>query len=210
MSNTPSKDEHGFSNNEIFNELVTEAPNTTTSDNDIGSNPQLGGDRKQPILTEQTSANVFSDSDLFDAYDQEAKHEHARAITSILKNFDSSYQAKVLFQSNNRNVLFWSLICVVGLFSLAIIVVVIYTLFASKQFSYADVASIITVLVSLVVSVLELVKIIVQYCFPDKDEEYIVKIVESIQNNDLERFKELNRTTESRYMRAKPKDESSS
>ena len=56
--------------------------------------------------------------------------------------------------------------------------------------------AIITAVISLVVSILELIHTITKYCFPQNDEEYIVRIVESIQNNDLERTKEYNRTRE--------------
>lgn len=56
----------------------------------------------------------------------------------------------------------------------------------------------ITAMLSLVVSILDLIRVITKYCFPENDEEYIVKIVESIQNNDLEKFKEINRSAEAR------------
>lgn len=52
--------------------------------------------------------------------------------------------------------------------------------------------------VSLIVSILELARIITKYCFPKNDEEYIVKIVESIQDNALEKLKETNRAAEAR------------
>lgn len=48
-------------------------------------------------------------------------------------------------------------------------------------------AAIIASLVSLIVSILQLVHTITKYCFPEKDDEYILKIVDSIQKNDLER-----------------------
>lgn len=32
-----------------------------------------------------------------------------------------------------------------------------------------------------------MVHTITKYCFPEKDDEYILKIVDSIQKNDLER-----------------------
>ena len=57
----------------------------------------------------------------------------------------------------------------------------------------SNVVALIAANLSLVVSIIELVRIITKYCFPENDEEYIVKIVESVQANDLETYKESNR-----------------
>ena len=43
--------------------------------------------------------------------------------------------------------------------------------------------------------VVGILKIITKYVFSDKDEEYITKIVEIIQNNDLENKKENIKTS---------------
>lgn len=68
-------------------------------------------------------------------------------------------------------------------------------------------ATVITTLVSLVVSILELVHIITKYCFPENDEEYIVQIVNSIQDNDLAKIKESNRAAEAKVKQHNPSTE---
>ena len=204
VGNRPLKSEHSFSDNTVFEEIISPF---TTSEEDTNSVANLKPTySRESSSLEASTVGVSSDNELLNAYDREAEYEHARAITNILQTFDTSYGDKVLFQGKKRIILFWSLTVAVGLFSLGIIVIAGYTLFAEKQFSIPDVVSLVTVLISLVIAVLELVKIIINYCFPDKDEEYIVKIVESIQHNDLERYKEVNRSTEARYEYSKKKD----
>lgn len=66
-----------------------------------------------------------------------------------------------------------------------------------KQFSVIEISELITLFslcITFLTSILGLFKIITKFCFPENDEEYITKIVEAIQKNDLENKKENMKT----------------
>lgn len=57
---------------------------------------------------------------------------------------------------------------------------------APRSISISEAASFITACVSFLTLIIGLLKIITKYCFPENDEEYVTKIVQSIQKNDLQ------------------------
>ena len=59
----------------------------------------------------------------------------------------------------------------------------------------AGIVQTVSVCVTFLTMVVGILKIITKYVFSDKDEEYITKIVEIIQNNDLENKKENRKTS---------------
>lgn len=67
----------------------------------------------------------------------------------------------------------------------------------SAVFGLIDIAempsavSMITTCVTLLTAVIGLVTIITKYCLPENDEEYITRIVKSIQDNDLKNKKKI-------------------
>lgn len=150
---------------------------------------------------------IRSDDDLSDKYQPEEQKNRSRSISAILSHYEESYDHKVRFQRLYRQILFWGCSGIILLFVVAILFILIYAVFHSDSIELAGVATVITAVVSLVVSMLELVHIITKYCFPEKDEEYIVQIVESIQGNDLEKIKESNRAAEARDKNHNPKNE---
>jgi H+/Cl- antiporter ClcA len=56
--------------------------------------------------------------------------------------------------------------------------------------SIKAVIQLISVCVTFLTLIISILKIITKYVFPEKEEEYITRIVEIIQNNDLENKKE--------------------
>lgn len=84
------------------------------------------------------------------------------------------------------------------LFSASVLGILGYALLWASPLDITGAVTLIASVVSLIVSILELARIITKYCFPENDEEYIVKIVESIQDNALEKLKETNRAAEAR------------
>lgn len=145
-----------------------------------------------------SESGIKSDDDLSDKYQPEEQKNRSRSISAILSHYEQSYDHKVRFQRRYRKILFWGCSGIILLFVIAILSILIYSVFHSDSIELTGVATVITAVVSLVVSMLELVHIITKYCFPEKDEEYIVQIVESIQGNDLEKIKESNRAAEAR------------
>lgn len=163
---------------------------------------------KQNDQTETSpKPGIKSDDDLSDKYQPEEQKNRSRSISAILSHYEQSYDHKVRFQRLYRMILFWGCSGIIILFVVAILFILIYAAFHLDSIELAGVATVITSVISLVVSMLELVHIITKYCFPEKDEEYIVQIVESIQGNDLEKIKESNRAAEAREKRHSPSTE---
>lgn len=144
------------------------------------------------------SSGLESDNQLNDNYQPEEEKIRIKAISSILCQYENAYKNKVEFQDKYRRKLFWGCAGIVILFVIIIAGIILYAVCNAGSMDFAGMVAIITAVVSLVVSIIELVQIITTYCFPENDEEYIVKIVKSIQENDLARMKELNRATEAR------------
>ena len=94
--------------------------------------------------------------------------------------------------------LFWGCSAIIVIFSISVLWVLAYSLCHISSFDVSGIAALITALLSLIVSILKLAEVIAKYCFPKNDEDYIVKIIESIQTNDLAKIKESNRAAEAR------------
>lgn len=144
------------------------------------------------------SSGLESDNQLHDNYQPEEERVRIKAISSILCQYENAYRNKVEFQDKYRKKLFWGCAGIVLVFVIIIACIIKYAICNAGSIDFAGMAAIITAIVSLVISIIELIRIITTYCFPENDEEYIVNIVKSIQKNDLERMKELNRATEAR------------
>lgn len=152
---------------------------------------------KAPTEGNRSSA-LESDNQLNDNYQPEEERVRIKAISSILCQYENAYRNKVEFQDKYRKKLFWGCAGIVLLFVVIIACIIKYAICNAGSMDFAGMAAMITAVVSLVVSIIELIRIITTYCFPENDEEYIVNIVKSIQENDLARMKELNRATEAR------------
>ena len=146
----------------------------------------------------ESSFSLNSDAQLTDNYSQEEEKTRSRSISTILTYYGQSYKNKIYFQDKYRKILFWGCGAIIALFVVAEVCILIFTLKNVNKLNLSGVAAMITATAALVISILDLVRVITKYCFPENDEEYIVKIVKSIQNNDLEKFKESNRSAEAR------------
>jgi H+/Cl- antiporter ClcA len=75
-------------------------------------------------------------------------------------------------------------------FTVALIVLVVRFDGSTNEKSIESVVQLITACVTFLTLIVSILKIITKYVFPANDEEYITRIVEIIQNNDLENKKE--------------------
>ncbi len=84
------------------------------------------------------------------------------------------------------------------LFSILFIGLINSVILYPTKVSTDNVVSLITVGNTYITLVISILKIIINYVFPQKEEEYITRIVEMIQANDLDNTKEnisaINRT----------------
>lgn len=161
---------HKHNDDKFFNELLK-----------AGGTPPKS-DENEVILT--------SDDQLTDNYMSEHEKRHSQSITNILRDYEYSYRNKVNFQKTYRKILFWGCSILIILFAAVSVWSLHYGVVQASVLKLEGVATIIAAVISLIVSILKLVHTITKYCFPEKDDEYILKIVDSIQKNDLERAKE--------------------
>lgn len=172
---------HEHNSNEYFDNLLQQAIDSNTN-SESSASPE----------------SLKSDAQLGDNYQPEDQKERSRAISAILRHYEHSYKNKVDFQCRYRKILFWGCSLIIIAFVGATLCVLNYAIHNIDSIDISGVATVITATLSLVISIMSLVQTITKYCFPKNDEEYIVRIVESIQGNDLERTKELNRAAEVR------------
>lgn len=147
------------------------------------------GQSNQPSLN--------SDDELSDNYKEFEQKNRSESITRILSQYENAYKDKVHFQKKYRHILFWACVLIICVFVAILSIILLKTDF-SIELSVSNVATIITAVISFISSIVALVSIITKYCFPEKDEEYIIQVVSSIQDNDLEHYKEDNRREEAK------------
>ena len=133
------------------------------------------------------------DSDLAgfdDKYQTSQQKVRDYEITKLLKQYVEAYSEKISHRKWYRNILFCLSVFMLLVFSGALLYMIYW---CAKQFSVVEIPGLITLVslcVTFLTSILSLFKIITKFCFPENDEEYITKIVEAIQKNDLENKKE--------------------
>ena len=137
------------------------------------------------VRTEQEMKKPY-----IDEYTTEQQQKRDEYITALLEHYVKAYNDKVNFNKWYKAVLFG--FCIAILLAFAII----FAFFIIKYPDFEDNSSVRTIvqLISVCVTFLTLIvgvlKIITKYVFPAHDEEYITRIVEIIQNNDLKNKRE--------------------
>ncbi len=129
---------------------------------------------------------IDGDSQFNDNYQTREQKARDCEITKLLRQYVTSYSEKVKTQKTYRTVLLILCSSIIGLFSIAFLILLLYFGFNSSSVDVSGVVSLISICITFLVSILGLAQIITKYCFPENDEEYISKIVETIQANDLQ------------------------
>lgn len=107
-------------------------------------------------------------------------------ISELLDEYTSSYKEKRKFREEKRKALFSLCTTIIGGAAIMFGLVLLKMIFAPRGMVVADVVAFVTACGSFLTLVIGLMQIITKYCFPENDEEYITKIVQSIQENDLQ------------------------
>lgn len=137
-----------------------------------------------------------SDSYLKDNFQIEQRKLRTLHITSILQYYKDNYNDKVTFQKFYRKILFWGCSAVIIAFSVAVIAIPGFVIWHHSDLDLAGVAAVITTALSFVFAIIKLMEVITKYCFPENDDEYILKMIQEIQENDLANVKEANQAAE--------------
>lgn len=125
-----------------------------------------------------------------DKYTAEEQKQRDTEVTRLLAAYVKTYEKKTERNTLKQDILFYSCLAIIGIFTIVFVVAIIVAFLRITSVSYTGLATIITASVSFIALVIGLLTIITKYFFPENDEQYITKIVETIQQNDLENKKE--------------------
>lgn len=129
---------------------------------------------------------VNSDTEFKDNFQTHEQKVRDIEITKLLKKYVESYCEKIKIQSKYRKVLLILCSSVIASFSFVFLILLLLMGFGKVEFCNANTVNFVSICITFLLSVLGLVQTITKYCFPENDEEYISKIVETIQANDLQ------------------------
>lgn len=113
-----------------------------------------------------------------------------RKITNLLSTYVQAYEYKSKSNKWYKGILFSVCVGILVAFCVTFMVFICNVDFKGDSDSVADVVQLISVCITFLGLIVGLLKTITKYVFPENEEEYITRIVELIQNNDLENKKE--------------------
>lgn len=124
----------------------------------------------------------------------EEQRKRDKMITELLKTYMEAYKRKAKEGIWYRRVILGLCVGIIGGFAF-----MLWRLpgqFFGKEagLEMEDMVSFVTACVSFLTLIIGVLHIITKYFFPENDEEYITRIVKSIQDNDLENRKETARS----------------
>lgn len=125
-----------------------------------------------------------------DKFATEEQKQRDTEVTKLLRAYVKTYEKKVKRNSSKQDILFGVCLAIIVIFTVIFVVAIASAFLRITSISYTGLATIITASVSFISLVIGLLTIITKYFFPENEEQYITKIVKTIQQNDLENKKE--------------------
>lgn len=137
---------------------------------------------------------VDNDNDInkayVDTYATRQQKTRDRKITELLSTYVETYNYKSKSNKWYKGILFFICVGILVAFCISFIVFIYNVDFNGEANSIPDVIQLISVCITFLGLIVGLLQTITKYVFPENEEEYITRIVELIQNNDLENKKE--------------------
>ena len=152
-------------------------------------------DIKKSIIRGSSEFDTLSSSDdkdntYYDIYATRQQKDRDSYISSLLKEYVEAYQDKRCTNKFYRKIIFFESSISLGIFIALFISVIFMVFFHKFDTSIEGVLQLISLYLTFITLIFGILTIITKYVFPENDEEYITRIVESIQKNDLENKKE--------------------
>ena len=142
------------------------------------------------IGIEQVNNDKEMDKTFVDPFMTDEQKNRDELITSLLRCYVNAYGHKV----KSNKIIKWIIviICLLGVMGLGFMFCTVINKidFNNKELDWTNVIQLLTVCSSTIGLIIGVLKIVVKYVFPENDEEYITRIVEIIQKNDLDNKKE--------------------
>lgn len=133
-------------------------------------------------------STVSKESDLnyTDPYATAEQKKRDSQVTELLTAYVTSYKKKVRHSTICRYVILIPCIAIVMVFAGVLVYFSFQIMGEESTVEIPDLAAFITACVSFISLIIGLLTVVTKYFFPENDEQYITKIVDSIQKNDLE------------------------
>lgn len=141
--------------------------------------------RIKAIKDEKTVDNPYVDE-----YTTDQQRARDKEITTLLQLYVKAYEYKNKSNKLYKGILFGACVGILIAFTTALIILVNKLSISSDNTSVEAVVQLVSVCITFLTLIVGILKIITKYVFPVNDEAYITRIVELIQNNDLENKKE--------------------
>lgn len=124
-----------------------------------------------------------------DPYATDEQKKRDKEITKLLQYYTDAYEKKSKSNRKYKCLIFWTSILILLSFSLMFLHLLYHYPDMSDTDAVNNMIALITVCITYLTLVIGILKIITKYVFPQNEEEYITRIVKSIQDNDLENKK---------------------
>ena len=125
-----------------------------------------------------------------DPFETPNQNERDNQITELLTAYVKFYKRKAVHSTICRYLILIPCLFIIGAFARSLFSFASHISSVEREIQVTDVISFITACISFISLIISLLVIITKYFFPENDEQYITKIVESIQKNDLETKRE--------------------
>lgn len=129
-------------------------------------------------------------SPYIDEYTTREQRQRDKKITELLSQYVEAYRYKNKSNKWYKGLLFGLCSIILLSFSVVFVILIFKIDFSNSQPSTESIIQLISVCVTFLTLIIGIIKIITKYVFPEKEEEYITRIVEIIQKNDLKNKKE--------------------
>lgn len=130
------------------------------------------------------------DKSYIDEYTTKQQKSRDKKITELLAQYVDAYKYKNKSNRWYKGILFGVCMTILIVFCVTFIILMFKVCTVKNATSLESVVQLVSVCITFLTLIISILKIITKYVFPKKEEEYITRIVEIIQNNDLENKKE--------------------
>lgn len=113
-----------------------------------------------------------------------------RKITELLSQYVDAYSYKNKSNKWYKGIMLGTCLLILISFCATFVILIFRCIGYKDEMYIKSIIQLVSVCVTFLTLIVSILKIITRYVFPKKEEEYITRIVEIIQNNDLENKKE--------------------
>lgn len=137
-----------------------------------------------PFFTKVSSPSQLEKT-FNDPYLTEEQKKRDREITKLFMYYVSSYDKKRTSNPIYKNIILGMCCFIIAVFSGMFIYLLFHVAKTMNTIRVNNVVALITVCITYLTLVIGILKIITEYVFPQKEEEYVTQLVKAIQKNDL-------------------------